>query len=265
MPDPISREKGRPDFSTTFVTLYIKAVPKPKILRSHDKSCIPLPDDATSIDEYYADRNIAYGFYYNILDLSAMKQLAQFITGDRLAERRSSLDLLEELSQTQKQKLPIDPKAATIKRWILKSKWEKLQREDKNDSEAVSRDLPAEEETQLVRLPARPGENGWQWMDLPQSPVLLETLATLWETMEEGYVENLKEILSLKRIHTSAVIPYKDSVLRNLMEFIDRPDNRQNLLQDFHRAFNEIDEDLREDEDMKCELHCRVSVEILQL
>lgn len=244
--------------------MYIKAMPKPKTLNNQDKPYILLPDDATSTDKYYADQNIAYGFYYNILDLSAMEQLAKFITGDRLAERRSSLmDPLEEPPRMQEQKPSIDPKAATIKRWI--PKWEKLQREEEKDNEALSHDLSVREETQLARTPVRPGEKGWQWIDLPQSPLLLETLATLWESMEEGYVENLKEILSLKRIHTSAIIPYKGLVLRNLTKFINRPDNRQDLLQDFHRAFNDIDEDLREDVDVKCELHCRVSAEILRL
>lgn len=247
------------------MTIYIKALLKPKASGSQTESCVPLPDDATSIDKYYADRNIAYGFYYNVLDLSTIKQLAEFITGDRLVEKRSSLGPLEEVPGKQKQEPFIDPKAAAIKRWVPKSKWQKLQHDEEKDSEIVSRDLPAETKTQLTGLPARPGENGWQWMDLPQSPLLLETLATLWESMEEGYVENLKEIFSLKRIHTSAIIPYKESVLRNLTKFIDRPDNRQNLLQDFHRAFNEIDEDLRDDVDMKCELHCRVSAKILQL
>ncbi|XP_025156059.1 sperm flagellar protein 2-like [Harpegnathos saltator] len=255
------KEKYLPNSSTTFVTLYIKALPKPKTLASQDDSSMLLPADATSMDEYYADRNIAYGFYYNVLDLSAMKQLVEFITGDRLAERTLeealSLDLLEEIPRD-RQKPPIDPKAAITKRWVPKSKWEKSQREEKKDSEAVSRDLPAEMGAQLARTPARPGEDGWQWMDFPQPPLLLETLAMLWESVEEGYVENLKEILSLKRIHTSTVIPYKESVLSNLRKFIDRPDNRQDLLQDFHRAFNKFDEDLREDADVKCELHCRV-------
>ncbi|XP_014482571.1 PREDICTED: sperm flagellar protein 2-like [Dinoponera quadriceps] len=253
LPDPISKEKDRP---SSFVTVYIKAMPKPKTLSNQDICCIPLPDDATSMDEYYADQNIAHGFYYNILDLSSMKQLAKLITGERLTGRESPLDLLDEVPQEQEP--PTDPEAAIIKRWVLKSKWEKLQRDQVGNSETVNRDSPAVAETQLARFPVRPGEYGWQWMDFPQSPLLLETLAMLWESMEDGYVENLKEIFSLKRIHTSAIIPYKELVLRNLRNFIDRPDNRQNLLQDFHRAFNEIDKDLREDIDMKCELHCRV-------
>lgn len=264
MPDPISTRTNGLGFPS-FVTVYIKTMPKPKTSGNQDESCIPLPDDATLMDEYYADQNIAYGFYYNVLDPSTMEQLAEFITGDWLAERKSSLDFLEEVPQEPS----IDPKAATIKRWVLKSKWEKLRREEEEDSETVSRDLPAE--TQLVRPPLRPGErrrpgeSGWQWLDLPQSPLLLEILATLWENMEEFYVKNLKETLSIKRIHTSAIIPYKESVLRNLKKFIDRPDNRQNLLQDFHRVFNKIDEDLRDDVDIKCELHCRVSAKTLRL
>ncbi|XP_036142847.1 sperm flagellar protein 2 [Monomorium pharaonis] len=245
LPNPISRVK---DYSTssTFMTIYIKAMLKPKAIYNQEQPCIPLPDNATSMDEYYANQNIAYGFFYNIFDLPTLKQLAELVM-DPFHEKK-----FLELSE----KVPIDSKAAIIKRLISKSKWKQSEYEEKKDIESESRDL--QPQTQLANGYAKPGESSWQWLDLFQPPALLEILATLWESVEQAYIENLKEILFLKRKHMSAVIPYKNLVLRNLTEFVARPDKRQILLQDFHRAFNEIDEDLREDVDMKCELHCRV-------
>lgn len=259
MPNPISREK---DYSTpsTFMTIYIKAMLKSKAIDNQEQPCIPLPDDATSMDEYYANQNIAYGFFYHILDLSTLKQLAELIT-DHFHERKSSLELSKEVLETyhDKQKSPIDSKAAIIKRFIPKSKGKRSEHEEKKDIEAENRDLQSKAQAQLANGHARPGDGSWKWLDLFQPPALLEILATLWESVEQAYIENLKENLSLKRMHTSAILPYKNFVFENLMKFVDRPDKRQILLQDFHRAFNEIDEDLREDLDMKCELHCRVS------
>lgn len=233
---------------------------KPKAIDSQEQSCILLPDDATSMDEYYANQNIVYGFFYNVLDFSTLKQLAEFIT-DHFHERKSSLELSKKFLETyhDKQKSPIDSKAAIIKRLIPKSKWKRSEQEEKKDIEDESHDLQLETQTQLSNGHARSGDGSWQWLDLFQPPALLEILATFWESVEQAYIENLKEILSLKRMHTSAIMPYKNFVYGNLMKFVDRPDKRQILLQDFHRAFNEIDEDLREDLDMKCELHCRVS------
>ncbi|XP_071571131.1 sperm flagellar protein 2-like [Temnothorax nylanderi] len=255
LPNPISRAKDYTTLSPTFMTIYIKTMPKPKTIDSQEQPCIPLPDNATPMDEYYANQNIAYGFFYNVLDLSTLKQLAELIMDH--FHKKKSLELSEKIYHDEQKSL-IDTKAAVIKRLIPKSKWKLSEHEEKRDIEVESRELQLEAQTQPADDYVRPGEGGWQWLDLFQPPALLEILATLWERVEQAYIENLKEILSLKRMHTSAVLPYKNFVLSNLIKFVDRPDKRQILLQDFHRAFNEIDEDLREDLDMKCELHCRV-------
>ncbi|XP_011695725.1 PREDICTED: sperm flagellar protein 2-like [Wasmannia auropunctata] len=259
LPNPISKAKDYSTPSTTFMTMYIKAVPKPKAIDSQEQPCIPLPDDATSMDGYYANQNIAYGFFYNVFDLPTLKQLVKLIM-DHFHERKSFLELSEKILQTyhDEQKCLIDSKAAVIKRLIPKSKWKHEEHEEKKDIKVESHDLQPEAQTQLTNDYAKPGESSWQWLDFFQPPALLEILATLWENVEQAYIEHLKEIFFLKRMHISAIMPYKNLVFRNLMKFVDRPDKRQILLQDFHRAFNEIDKDLREDLDMKCELHCRV-------
>ncbi|RLU21171.1 hypothetical protein DMN91_005544 [Ooceraea biroi] len=257
--NPISRIKDPSSTSTTFMTIYIKVMAKPGTLDNQEQPCIPIPEDASSMDEFYTSENIAYRFFCSVFDRPALKQLTELIMG-QFSTKKSTLELYEEVSQTHhgKQNSQIDSRAAIIKRLVPKSKWESSQCEEKKDVEPEIHDLQAEVKTQLVNDHIRPGEDNWQWLDLPQSPVLLEVLGTLWESVEEAYIESLKEILSLKRMHASSIVPYKDLVLRNLMQFVERPDKRQILLQDFHRAFNEVDEDLREDMDMKCELHCRV-------
>lgn len=242
------------------MTIYVKAMLKSKII-DQDQSSIPLPDDATSMDEYYANENIAYGFFYNILDFSTLKQLAEFIASQI---PKNQLERFEKISETydDEQTFPVDSKVI-IKCLIPKSKWEISKYEKKKDIEAESSDLQPDVQTQLLaNSHVKSGEDDWQWINFFQPPALLEILATFWESIEKAYVENLKEILSLKRMHTSAIVPYKNLVLRNLMKFVERPDERQIFLRDFQRAFNEIDEDLRDDPDMKCELHCRVSTEI---
>ncbi|KYN06669.1 Sperm flagellar protein 2 [Cyphomyrmex costatus] len=257
LPNPIFKAKDDTP-STTFMTIYIKVMPKSKTIDSQEQLCIPLPDDATSMDEFYAKQDIAYGFFYNVFDLPTLEQLAEFIA-DPFHGKKSPLALSKKALQIDhKQKFLINSKTAVIKRLIPKSKWKHLEYEEKKDVEDESRDLQLEPETQLVNGYAKPGESNWQWLDFFQPAALLEILATLWESVEQAYIENLKETLSLKRMHMSAIIPYRNLVFRNLMTFINRPDKRQILLQDFHHAFNEIDEDLREDLDMKCELHCRV-------
>ncbi|KAG5329688.1 SPEF2 protein, partial [Acromyrmex heyeri] len=257
LPNPISKAKDYTS-SMTFMTIYIKAMPKSNAIDSQEQTCIPLPDNATSMDEFYANQDIAYGFFYKNLDLSVSEQLAEFIT-DHFYGKKLPLKLSEKIlhaDHNKKNQFAIN--SAVIKRLIPKSKWKPSECEEKEAIEAESRSLQSEIETQLGKDYAKPGESNWQWLDFSQSTALLKILATLWESVEQAYIENLKEILSLKRMHMSAIIPHKKLVFRNLMRFIDRPDKRQILLQDFHQAFNEIDDDLRKDLDMKCELHCRV-------
>jgi len=233
------------------MTIYIKGMPKSDAMEQTDnqeQTCIPLPDNATSMDEFYANQDIAYGFFYDVLDLSILEQLAKFITDHFYERKKLSLNLSEKILQEDHNKQKSD--SAVIKRLIPKSKWKPSEYEEKKDIE-----------TQLANDYAKPGESNWQWLDFSQPTALLEILATLWESIEQAYIENLKEILSLKRMHMSIFISHKNLVFKNLIRFINRPDNRQILLQDFHQAFNEIDKDLREDLDMKCELHCRVRIE----
>ncbi|KAG5330599.1 SPEF2 protein, partial [Acromyrmex charruanus] len=259
LPNPIFKAKDYTS-SMTFMTIYIKAMPKSNAIDSQEQTCIPLPDNATSMDEFYANQDIAYGFFYKNLDLSVSEQLAKFIT-DHFYGKKLPLKLSEKILQadhTKQNQFTINSKTAVIKRLIPKSKWKPSECEEKEAIEAESRSLQSEIETQLGKDYAKPGESNWQWLDFSQSTALLKILATLWESVEQAYIENLKEILSLKRMHMSAIIPHKKLVFRNLMRFIDRPDKRQILLQDFHQAFNEIDDDLRKDLDMKCELHCQV-------
>ncbi|XP_011059054.1 PREDICTED: sperm flagellar protein 2-like [Acromyrmex echinatior] len=259
LPNPISTAKDYIS-SMTFMTIYIKAMPKSNAIDSQEQTCIPLPDNATSMDEFYANQDIAYGFFYKNLDLSILEQLAELII-DHFYGKKLPSKLSEKILQADHNKqnqFAINSKTAVIKRLIPKSKWKPSECEEKEAIEAESRNLQSEIETQLGKDYAKPGESNWQWLDFSQSTALLKILATLWESVEQAYIENLKEILSLKRMHMSAIIPYKKLVFRNLMRFIDRPDKRQILLKDFQQAFNEIDDDLRKDLDMKCELHCRV-------
>lgn len=236
------------------MTIYMKVMPKPKIFNNQDQPCIPLPDDATLVDEYYADQNIAYGIFYNVLDLSILKLLAELIR-EHLLRRKSSF---ERVSHQDELKLSADSTVAVIKRLIPRSKWESRKQEEKTDIDE-SCDLQADVRTQLEDVHVRPGENGWRWTDTSQPSGLLEILATLWENVEEAYVETVKENLFLKRVHVSNIMLYRNLVMENLTKFVNRPDKRQMLVQDFHRKFNEVDEDFRDDPDTKCELHCRVS------
>ncbi|TPX51313.1 adenylate kinase [Synchytrium endobioticum] len=87
---------------------------------------------------------------------------------------------------------------------------------------------------------------------------LIETLSDQWTIIETTYTDEIKFILrSLRR--------EREFILRHFYEqkvafkrFLERPDRRQAVVDLFQKEFNEIEGDLRYDNDVKAELHQRV-------
>ncbi|XP_063972640.1 sperm flagellar protein 2-like [Diachasmimorpha longicaudata] len=110
----------------------------------------------------------------------------------------------------------------------------------------------------LEESEVQPGEPAWTYADSPKDKHLLEELGFCWINLESSYINGLLEVLSLKRFTFLAVLPYKDFMIKYMFEFAEQPDERQRLLWEFQNAFNAISEDMRNDEEVKYELHCRV-------
>ncbi|KAJ8894458.1 hypothetical protein PR048_007112 [Dryococelus australis] len=83
-------------------------------------------------------------------------------------------------------------------------------------------------------------------------------LATVWEAVEKVYIETLKQVFFLMRLHRSTIVPYEKCVRDSFSEIIKRPSEKQQAVSDFQSKFNDISGELREFTDMKNELHCRV-------
>ncbi|XP_014609178.1 PREDICTED: sperm flagellar protein 2-like [Polistes canadensis] len=228
LPNPITKENDYTSTST-FMTTYVRAIPKPIDLDVDPNKLVEvLSDDVTAIDKFYIEQNIAYVVYYDYIDTNIIKKIVRLVIDDKSMPRTPSVELFGE---------------SALK--LLEERKE-LKDEKVSDDNLGVHSVP------------KPGEDAWKWLDLSLNPVLLDALATLWENLEEIYINDLMEILSLKRIHSIAVIPYKNFLMNNMMKFIDRPDIKQNLLNEFQLMFNEINDDMRNDEDVKCELHCRL-------
>ncbi|GJQ72077.1 hypothetical protein Trydic_g3174 [Trypoxylus dichotomus] len=118
--------------------------------------------------------------------------------------------------------------------------------------------LPEYEEIMLAEPDLTPGQRNWKYVDLPIPNFFMIALATLWENVEEVYVCDFKELFFRRRVLWKTVMPYLTFVKRYMLEFIDRPDDKQIHLYSFQRIYNEIPEDMRDDDEVKAELHCRI-------
>lgn len=118
-----------------------------------------------------------------------------------------------------------------------------------------------DEETETVSEPPpppKPGEEEWTYVDV-QIPSEFEiVLATLWENAEETYVTDMKQLFFVNRVIRNAIVVYITYVSDNMQYFIQRPDFKQIHLFKFQKAYNEIDSDMRNDQELKSEIHCRI-------
>lgn len=120
---------------------------------------------------------------------------------------------------------------------------------------------PEEEEIEIILEPPPPplpGEKEWKYVDVSIPDYLQIVLATLWENAEDVYITDLKQLFFVKRVIMNAVIPYLTYVNKHMRLFIARPDDRQSHMSKFQRIYNEMDEDMRDDDEVKAELHCRI-------
>ncbi|XP_076626313.1 sperm flagellar protein 2 [Colletes latitarsis] len=251
VPDPIKRIEDIQ--SPTFAKLFVRVAQKPKNFEPEDRSYEILKEDAPSIDKFYAFQRVGYLLYYTSLDSTTLRALARLVIGTN-AEGKPSEELFGDApkSHERSKERSTGSKAPVIKRTLPPSDGdEETEQSQEEEYDDFQMDFDP-------RQP-RPGEANWEWIEVPLPFALVEYLANLWEDMEKMYTVNLKELLFLKSVHASGVIPYKDCIARNATEFIKRPCNKQDLLHQFHLAFNAIDEDARHDADVKCELHRRVA------
>lgn len=249
VPNPITRATSD---SKTFMTGFIRVIPKPKEMDDEDIFEI-LPEDATPMDTFYAAESVAYVLYYSTFDVPTLKSLARIIIGDMSLPRKASAELFGEALKDLEQRQDSASKQSIVKQLIRKTSDTFSQ----DSTYAEEGEVTPEKSELLVEI--KPGEEAWEWVSFPQPDEVLEALAVLWENLESVYISNLKNIFFEKRIHSNAILPYKSFVVNHMASFISRPDIKQEVFKPFYREFNTFDEVARVDSELKCELQCRVA------
>ena len=79
-----------------------------------------------------------------------------------------------------------------------------------------------------------------------------------WELVEITYTNGIKFIFRKIRKEREQIIRYLFQIKRNFLDYLKRPDTKQIELEFFIKEYNKIPTDLRDDEEMKAELHQRV-------
>ncbi|KAK9732207.1 hypothetical protein QE152_g13014 [Popillia japonica] len=256
-------------YLTSFIRL-IQDVPSQEKL----SATIALDD----LDRFYQSQGCLYCLYYKIFDLATIKHIGKLIIGDYSIPPKSSVQIFgdmvlyleNDLNQgsptlgkvsvnkfggSKKEKPAKSPqrKPVSTKSAGTPDKREKPAKNDKGGKKNKKEEpnvliFKADKETQIPEEPAEyevitlpeqppsPGQTNWKYVDLPIPEFFEIALATLWENVEEVYVCDFKELFFRRRTLWYTVMPY--------LTF---------------RVYNEIAEDMRDDNEVKAELHCRIN------
>jgi arsenate reductase-like glutaredoxin family protein len=87
------------------------------------------------------------------------------------------------------------------------------------------------------------------------------TILKVWQELSQNYKGQMKVVFRQVRVQRERIVQALSQTQKQYLEFIKRPDTKQDKLDQFIKDFNEFSDqfpDLREDEATKDELHQRV-------
>ncbi|XP_075697993.1 sperm flagellar protein 2 [Rhinoderma darwinii] len=106
--------------------------------------------------------------------------------------------------------------------------------------------------------PIMPGSVEWVYVNEPLPQEVPEFLVPYWETIEKTYENRLKVGLRSLRQERLIMIHYLYDIRNKFKDYLKRPDHKQEFVSQWQSDFNSIDDDMREDEETKAEMHQRV-------
>ncbi|KAJ8956607.1 hypothetical protein NQ314_006693 [Rhamnusium bicolor] len=256
LPDPVKFAK--PLFYDTALTAYIKVIKKVDDEELVEDDPLPpvfkeLENNADPLDRFYSDLGCNYSFYYKKYDFDTIKYLAKLVIGDYSIPVKTSIQLFGDSIKYVNASWGTGDKSQ-------KDKGKKGGKGDKGTSVVIVHEdkftqMPEiEEEIEEIMEPVVPpkaGEPGWEYTNFAFPEELQIALATLWENAEEVYIEDFSQIFFLNRIDVNAIMPFVNFVKIHMDTYITRPDDKQVYLREFQRAYNEFDDDFRNDEEFK--------------
>ncbi|XP_072242958.1 sperm flagellar protein 2-like [Leuresthes tenuis] len=102
------------------------------------------------------------------------------------------------------------------------------------------------------------GSSNQVLVELPLPPEIAEHLCSYWDTAWDSYVNDVKKVMQQLRSQRTVIDHQLFNIRERYKHFLQRPDLKQELVSKWQKDFNNIPDDMREDEDTKAELHLRL-------
>ncbi|WAR24394.1 SPEF2-like protein [Mya arenaria] len=100
--------------------------------------------------------------------------------------------------------------------------------------------------------PPQPGSEEWEFVDQELEKELAKILADHWEAVEKMYIQDGKFVFRKIRDERENIYRYFFQIRKDYLAYLRRPDHKQEF------EYNDVPDDMREDEETKMELHQRV-------
>ncbi|XP_067937009.1 sperm flagellar protein 2-like [Watersipora subatra] len=106
--------------------------------------------------------------------------------------------------------------------------------------------------------PPEPGSEMYEYVDQPVELPLAECLAPHWDAIENTYIDTSKHTFNDLREERERIIHYFYNIRKDFLKYLKRPDSKQDFIDQWLADYNQVTEDMRNDEETMCELHQKV-------
>lgn len=235
------------------------------------------------LEEFYKDLSIYQHLSCGSSDLVVLKKLARAILNGDGLEQTASVDLFgkealdklskgnkkgkkdkglaldknkktEKTKKGQKKLGSIDVQIATEKTMLGVEDNTNINTELSMDTEQINQTTKESLKSEIVR----PGDAEWQFTALPILDDMAAVLATIWENLENCYLQNLEDICFENRMINLRLVPYSTYVKETVKNVATKPDVRQDLVSQFQKYYMGIDKNLRVLSEVKNHIFCKV-------
>ncbi|KAM9849627.1 sperm flagellar protein 2-like [Aulostomus maculatus] len=119
---------------------------------------------------------------------------------------------------------------------------------------------PAEGKSKIEDKSSSPsrGSSGGVYVDESLPPEVTEYLCHHWDKVCDSYVNNVRAVMQGLRSERNVIDRQLFNIREEYKQYLGRPDQKQEVLSEWQKDFNNIPKDMREDAETQTELHQRV-------
>lgn len=269
IPKPDDNGKIISEFET-FFTAFLKL--KQSICISNEDCIWKLTEEnSTLIERFYADQGINYSIYFERFDETTVKFIVEYVTGEtetfeKFSKSFSLTNMESSSEEISKFKLM---KNETVKSDASISVNQNISKESEESqvisTESASNELPGEFQSEAFTTDMNSQTSTLQesksvcCIDLPLPLNILIDLASLWETNELVYIENMKELFFGRRKIFSELIPYVSYVRKYLTYPVQVDPIVGNIIIALQTELNLIEDAMRGNAVVKSEMYYKMN------